>query len=263
MIKRNTFVKVAVGITYLTMVIVNALANILPINGVNTGQVSDAYPNLFAPAPITFSIWGVIYFLLAAYTLYQFGFFQKNKDKKTNELLEKIGIFFIISSLANILWIFSWHYNLIGITLFFMAAILYSLIKIADLLNKERFTSEKKFFIAAPFSIYFGWITVATIANITTFLVSIGWNGFGVSDDVWTVIILLIGATIGIIRTLKDNNIFYGSVLVWAYIGIFIKHTSIDGFAGQYKSIITTVLICLILFLITNGFLLFKKDNLK
>jgi hypothetical protein len=98
----------------------------------------------------------------------------------------------------------------------------------------------------APFSVYFGWITVAAIANITVFLVSIGWNGFGVADYVWTSVIVLVGAVIGILRMRKDRNVVYGLVLVWAYLGILLKHVSSDGFGGQYPSIIATVIACLI-----------------
>lgn len=102
--KTRKLMKVLVLITYLGIVIVNALANILPINGVNTGQVSDSYPNLFAPTGLTFAIWGPIYLLLACYSVYQLGFFQKDKNKIKAELLNKVGILFSISSIANMIW---------------------------------------------------------------------------------------------------------------------------------------------------------------
>ena len=258
---KSLIVNILVGITYLAMVIVNALANILPINGVSTGQVSDSYTNLFAPSGFTFSIWGLIYLLLAVFTLYQFGLFRDKKSKKPSDLIEKVGVYFIITSLANIFWIFSWHYRLMGVTLIFMLVILIFLIKIADLLNKEKLDSKEKFFMLVPFSVYFGWITVATIANATVFLVSIGWNGFGINESTWTVIVLLAGLAIGIARLLKDKNIAYGLVLVWAYFGIYIKHTSLDGFGGMYGGVITTVVICILVFLAANGFLFLKKGS--
>ena len=142
-----------------------------------------------------------------------------------------------------------------------MLVILIFLIKIADLLNKEKLDSKEKFFMLVPFSVYFGWITVATIANVTVFLVSIGWNGFGINESTWTVIVLLAGLAIGIARLLKDKNIAYGLVLVWAYFGIYIKHTSLDGFGGMYSGVITTVVICILVFLAVNGFLFLKKGS--
>ncbi len=107
--KSTVIVKIVTGVAFLVMVVINALANILPINGVGTGEVSDALPDLFAPSALTFAIWGVIYLLLALFTLYQGGVFNKEYDAKKNEMLKKISILFIISSLANSIWIFAWH----------------------------------------------------------------------------------------------------------------------------------------------------------
>ncbi len=142
-----------------------------------------------------------------------------------------------------------------------MSVLLISLIKIADFINKNQFTSVEKLFIKAPFSVYFGWITVATIANITVFLVSVGWNGFGIAESVWTSIILVVGALIGILRMTKDKNIAYGLVLVWAYLGILLKHTSVTGFNGQYSSIIATVVVCVLLFVFSLGIILYKHQK--
>jgi hypothetical protein len=129
-----------------------------------------------------------------------------------------------------------------------MAALLFFLIKIADILRNEQLTLQDKLFVHTPFSVYFGWITVAAIANATVFLVSIGWNGFGMADHVWTSIIVLIGAGIGILRMIKDKNVVYGLVLIWAYLGILIKHVSDTGFGGQYMSVIVTVIVSMALF---------------
>jgi hypothetical protein len=252
---KNTFIKILVFISYIAMVFVNFLANSLPINNRSTGVISDAYPNLFAPAGPAFSIWGLIYLLLGAYVLYQF----INKDKKIEVLFKKINPLFIATSIANICWIFAWHYDYIGLSVLVMGMLLILLIKIADIINIEQFKPIDKLFIYAPFSIYFGWITVASIANITVFLVSIGWNGFGIADFVWTSIILIVGALIGILRMHKDKNILYGFVLVWAYIWILFKHISLDGFNSQYISIIATIIICLFFFLLFIRRIFYKK----
>lgn len=252
---KNITIKIITSIAYLAMVLVNALANSLPINNRSTGAISDAYPNLFAPAGPAFSIWGLIYLLLGAYVLYQF----MKKDQKTDILLKKINPLFITTSLANISWIFAWHYDLIGLSVLIMATLLFLLIRIADIIRTKQFTSIEKLFIWAPFSIYFGWITVASIANITVFLVSIGWNRFGIADFVWTSIILLVGALIGILRMNQDKNIAYGMVLVWAYSWILFKHVSASGFDRQYPSVIVTVIVCLTAFLYYVGRILYKK----
>jgi hypothetical protein len=252
---KNISIKIFVAVTYIAMVVMNFLANGLPINNRGTGEISDAYPNLFAPAGPAFSIWGLIYLLLGIYVIYQF----VKKDQKTEEVIQKINPFFIATSLANISWIFAWHYDYIAISVAIMAVLLILLIKIADIIRLGNFTTIEKVSIWEPFSIYFGWITVASIANITVFLVSIGWNGFGLEDFVWTSIILLIGALIGILRMNKDKNIAYGLVLVWAYSWILFKHLSLSGFDGQYQSIITTAIVCLAFFLFSIGRLIYKR----
>jgi len=256
---KNLFIRIITATTYIAMVVVNFLANSLPINNRSTGVISDAYPNLFAPAGLTFSIWGLIYLLLAGYVFYQFIFFEKEGTPQKERLLKRINILFIITSLANISWIFAWHYDFIGMSVFIMALLLILLIKINNITHAEQFTLQEKILISIPFSVYFGWITVAAIANITVFLVSIGWNGFGIIDYVWTSIILLVGALIGVLRMCKDKNIAYGLVFVWAYLGILLKHLSVSGFNGQYPSIITTVIACLILFIFFIVRIFYKK----
>jgi hypothetical protein len=251
----NLLVKIFAAVFYVAMVVVNFLANGLPINNRSTGEISDAYFNLFAPAGITFSIWGLIYLLLGGYVIYQF----KKTTQEREGLLKKINFLFIATSLANILWIFSWHYDYIGLSVVLMLALLTLLIQITNLLRSEQFTSGEKLFIKTPFSVYFGWITVATIANITVFLVSVDWKGFGIADFIWTSVILFVGALIGIARLQKDKNIAYGLVLIWAYLGILFKHISASGFDGKYPSVIVTASLCVILFVFFVGKIIFKK----
>ncbi len=257
-------ISVLVVITFIAMIVVNALANLLPINGVDTGGVSDAYQNLFAPAALTFAIWGLIYLLLAGFTFYQLGIINKN-DSINKALLNKVGIVFSISSIANALWIFSWHYKIIYLSMGLMAIILVCLIIIVNAIRKENLTNQltnkEKVFVKLPFSIYFGWITVATIANMTTLLVGIGWNGFGISETIWTVIVIAVGAVIGILTIMRNKDYAYGLVIIWAYIGILIKHMSSSGFAGMYPAVITTVIIALALVVVADVFTIVKKAH--
>jgi len=260
-IQSRNSMKIITSITYLLMVITNALANILPINGVNTGQVSDSYQNLFAPAGLTFSIWGLIYVLLALYTLYQIGLFQGDKKTVKFDLLSKINILFSVSSIANVLWIFAWHYFLIPLSLFLIVVILICLIRINQMTSQEKFTSKEKMLIRIPFSVYFGWITVATIANATTLLVDFGWKGFGISESIWAVLVIIIGMLIGSVTLFKNRDIAYGLVLIWAYLGIYIKHSSMSGFSNQYPAVMYTVITCIAIFAITILYLLFSKKK--
>jgi hypothetical protein len=247
------------AVLYVGMVAVNYLAGIGRINNVGTGAVSDAYQNLFTPAGYAFSIWGLIYLLLGAYTVYQFIAVRKNKEKEG--LFADLGKYFIATSLLNIAWIFAWHSFQIVLTVILMLGLLYCLVRIADRLRKEKFSVKEKILVRLPFSIYFGWISVATIANVTILLVSIGWDRFGLAEEFWTVAILLVGVAIGIWRMFHDKNLPYGLVFVWAYAAILSKHVSSGGFNSLYPAIIWTLAGCLVFLAAAGGLLLFRKKS--
>lgn len=241
--------------TFFIMVALNALANILPINGKNTGEISDSYTNLFAPAGITFSIWGVIYLLLLVFTIFYVSqFFTKDETKM--KYLSLIGLVFGVSSVANSLWILAWHYEFIGISLILMLVILVSLIVINLRIRKSDNTILHSLCIRWPFTIYFAWITVATIANITTFLVRIQWERFGLSEVFWTDLILLVGAVIGGVCVLYFKSMSYGLVIIWAYVGILIKHTSTDGFGSAYLTVIIAAILGIAIIIMSEVFIL-------
>jgi len=259
--KNSGILKALTALTFLLMVGVNGLANALPINGLQTGQVSDSYPNLFAPAGVTFAIWGLIYVLLAFYTLYQLGLFRENGASAPDYNEDRIRVIFVLSSLCNTAWIFSWHYRLISLSLILISGILICLIQINLALTDSTLTGRERFFVRLPFSVYFGWITVATIANATTLLVDLGWDGFGLSESTWTVVILLTGMLIGVTTMFRNRNAAYGLVLIWAYGGIWLKHTSGNGFSGQYTAVIYTVLLCIVVYAASEIYLFLKQSK--
>lgn len=232
-----------VGAAFIAMVVINGLANILPIAGIKTGEVSDSYPNLFAPSGFTFSIWGVIYSLLILYTIYQLGVISIKKSTLKTEKIDEINKYFLASSFLNIVWIFAWHYRQIGLSTLLIIAILYCLIRINQLANQPNLTKAEHWLIKVPFGVYFGWITVATIANITTWLVDLGWGGFGLSEGFWTVAILIIGAIITMVTMFRNSNWAYGAVVVWAYIGILAKHLSTEGWNGEWPFVLASLYI--------------------
>ena len=239
---RHLPLKIAVAVFFAGMVIVNALASILPINGQDTGAISDAYPNLFAPAGITFAIWRLIYLLLALFTVFQFF---TPVSQVSQDRLTRLQILFIISSAANIAWIFSWHYMQIGLSLIFMLIILLTLILSDRQVSKQPLKLKEKLCLKLPFSVYFGWISVATVANVTTLLVDIGWDGAGLPDHLWMVLIIIIATLIALSVVTSRLNWAYGAVFVWAYIGILIKHLDPAIHNAQYIYVIITVSVSL------------------
>jgi hypothetical protein len=250
-------VKALVVITYLAMVVTNYLANALPLNGRNTGDVSEAYPSLFTPAGITFSIWGVIYLLLAAHVLYQLGLFRDQPESaEQTALLNRVGVLFSVSSVANTAWVFAWHYDLIPLSAVLIATILVCLALIVSTLRKANLAGRQRWLIGVPFSVYFGWTTVAVVANITVLLVSLRWDGFGLSDSTWAAAMVLVAMGIGTFTMIRNRDIAYGLVLIWAYAGILLRQTSADDLDGRYPQIIAAVIASLVIFVMAEAAIL-------
>jgi hypothetical protein len=238
-------------IAVILTIIVNGVANLLPIGGKNTGELSDNIPNLFVPAGITFAIWGIIYVLIILFAIYLAKDIFK-KEKTTKPFLEKISFLFILASLANIIWIFLWHYEQIVLSLLAMILLFFSLLMIYLRLNIgiEKVSMREKLFIHVPISVYIGWITVATIANVTAVLVTIGWDGFGISEQIWTILIIIVSAIITILILVTRKDYAYSAVIVWALIGIYIKRAADDPVYGIQSQIAYTALIALLVILV-------------
>jgi hypothetical protein len=207
-------------IAYILMIITNTLANTLPINNINTGEVSYKYPNLFQPTGMTFSIWGIIYTLLIIYLISRFMSLGIDHSSDTNNLYIKINIIFGISSLLNIAWLFAWHYDKMILSTIIMIGLLVSLIVIA------KWTIGEDLLTRASFSVYLAWISIATIANITILLVKLGVPNFTESAILTTSIMLIIGLVISSLWIIKESDYIYGVVIIWAYLGILIRHLS-------------------------------------
>jgi hypothetical protein len=193
------------------MIVMNYLANALPLNGKTTGALSDSFPNLFVPAGITFSIWGVIYLLLLAFCVAQF-------TSSGQAVVSRIGWLFAVTCIFNAIWIVTWHYGRLPLSVFIMLGLLVSLIWINIIVKDLPYG-----LIKAAFGIYLGWICIATIANVTALLVTNNWSGFGLSEETWTVIMILAGALITSLTLWRLDNPFIGLSVVWAFAGIMIK----------------------------------------
>jgi hypothetical protein len=223
---------ILVALLFLATLVVNALANILPINGRTTGEVSDALPNLFVPAGLTFSIWGLIYLLLAgAVTAGVLEAFRKDRAPAWGAIDYTV---IAVNLAANCGWILAWHYGQVGRSLVLMLVILASLV----FLEERRYAAPKteaqapgllrRFFLSTPLNVYLGWICVATIANATALLVSSGWEGFGLDPRAWTVVVIAAGLAVGLVLAFARKAVAAPLVVVWAYAGIVIKRVEVD-----------------------------------
>lgn len=201
-------------------IFVNYLANALPINNRPTGAISDSFPVRFTPAGYVFSIWGLIYLGLLIYAIYQ-----ALPSQRTNPRQRAIGWLFIVSCLANSSWIFAWHYGLYPLSLLIMLVLLGSLIAIYARLyaSFKGASAAERWTTHVPFRVYLGWITVATIANATIVLYDLGWQGAPLGAANWAALLIVVGTLIGLFFALRLRDVAYTLVLVWAFLGIYVK----------------------------------------
>ncbi|WP_040718398.1 tryptophan-rich sensory protein [Paenibacillus daejeonensis] len=204
----------------IAVLVVNTLANTLPIAGKTTGELSDQYPVLITPAGYVFSIWSLIYVLLIGFIIYQAMPRTMNRDS-----VQRVGIWFLLTCLFNCTWIIVWHYELLPVSVGVMLALLLSLIVLYTRIrtSSEPKTLGERIFVYLPFSIYMGWISVATIVNITVLLYDAGWEGFGLGDTTWTVILIVIAVALAAIIGYRFTDAAFMLVFVWALIGIGVK----------------------------------------
>ena len=212
-----------VVVALLATIAVNGLANALPLNGQGTGEISDRFQVFFVPAGYVFAIWGLIYLALIAYAVYQ-----ALPAQRSNPRLARIGYLFVASCAANIVWLFLWHYNQFPLTLLAMLALLGTLITIYLRLGigKTSVPAAERWLAHVPFSIYLGWVTVATIANATSLLDFLKWNGWGIAPEAWTVVMLAAAGIIATLISFTRRDAAYLLVLVWAISGIAVKHAA-------------------------------------
>jgi hypothetical protein len=250
---KNTLRQISVVLTVLATLVVNALANILPINGLNTGAISDRFHVYFVPAGYVFSIWGLIYLGLIVFAVYQC-----LPAQRDNPRLRASGWWISLGGLANISWIFLWHYEHFVLTLVAMLALLATLI-ITYLrlgIGRGKASAAETWMARLPFSIYLGWITVATVANITEVLDFVKWDGFGISPEIWMGIVLVAVLAITVLMNFTRRDIAYTLVILWALIGISVKQAGTPA-----VTIPTWICIGLVAVSLLLAFLLPKRSN--
>jgi benzodiazapine receptor len=210
-------------VAFLAMLVVNFLSTALPLNGLTPQMISDQFEIFFVPAGYAFSIWGLIYLGLTAFVIYQ-----ALPSQRENPRLRKIGYWFAVSCVANIAWLFLWHYGQFPLSLVVMATLLVSLIVIYLRLSTGRtaVSTAERWAVHVPFSVYLGWISVATIANATEVLDILSWGGWGIAPEIWAVIMLVIGTGLALAMSLLRGDAAYILVLVWAFAAIGVKQSA-------------------------------------
>lgn len=204
-------------VAFLGVVVVNALANALPIAGRNTGEISALYPTLFTPAGYVFSIWGVIYLALGAFVV--FGMLPGGRRH-----VARVGYAFALSCVFNMSWIVAWHHLRIGTSLLLMLGLLASLIVVYRRASSDSASPSagERWAMRFPFSLYLGWITVATVANVSVWLTDLGWRGAPLPERVWAALVVVVATGIGGLALWRERDVVFALVLVWALVGIAV-----------------------------------------
>jgi len=237
----STLLKLMNIIAFALTVVVNGLAGgTTVLGGKLTSEISDANPTLITPAGYVFSIWGVIYVLLGIFVV-----FQALPSQKTKSYQEKIGWLFVLSSLLNIAWLFLWQFEYLSLSVVLMFLLLATLIAIYLRLNvgKLEVPLREKLAVHVPFSVYLGWITIASIANVSVTLVSVGWDGFGISQETWATLILIVALLITLLVIATRKDVAYGLVIIWALVGIAVKQSGYSNIVmiAEASAIITAI----------------------
>lgn len=203
--------------------VINILASTLPLNGQNTGEISDRLPTYFTPAGYIFSIWFLIFVGWIAFAVYQ-----ALPAQKENPRLRRLGYVFALSGVFNAAWLFCWHYDQLALSVVVMLVLLGLLIASYLRLDvgKTPARGVEKWSVDVPMSIYLGWISVATVANISGWLYSIQWDGFGIAPQVWAVIMIVVATLLGALMTVLRRDSGYVFVLAWAFAGIGVKQAA-------------------------------------
>jgi hypothetical protein len=218
---KNRIIILANLFSLVAVIYVNYLATALPIAGRTPASVSDMFPTLFTPAGFTFAIWGIIYLLLISYAVYQLSFWQT-----ANPLyVQKVGYWFILSCFGNAGWLFAFHHLQIGWSMVLMLILLGSLLKIYLRLDIGRSPAKtaERWFGHLPFSVYMGWITVATIANTCILFTHLGWDGQPGGPVFWTLTVIVAAVAVALWLLFSRRDIAFAGVIIWALYGIFSK----------------------------------------
>jgi len=217
---KDTLRQIANTFSVVLALTVNILASTLPLNGQNTGEISDRFQVYFVPAGYVFAIWGIIYIGWIAFVVYQF-----LPTQKENPRLQNLGYLFALSGVFNAAWLFCWHYNQFGLSVIVMLALLATLIGSYLKLDVGRASASaaERWCVDIPFSVYLGWITVATVANVTSYLYSINWSGFGIPAQAWAAIMIAVASLLGLLMALTRRDSGYLFVLAWSFVGIALK----------------------------------------
>lgn len=236
----------------LLVIFVNYVSQAVRINETTIGEVSNKYFNLFTPASYAFAIWGLIFAALLAYGIYQVKIAYLNQDP--DPFIEDSGHWFALANLLNCVWVFVFAYEFTGLSVVVMLGILYSLVRV--LLQTQMairpVSTATYVFGWLPIGVYTGWITVATVANVSAYLAKLNWSGGFLSPVAWTITMILVATFVYLVMVYRRHTLGFASVGVWALLAIYVRHQE------GYPFIAQTAFVCALTLLVTVFWGVFK-----
>jgi hypothetical protein len=236
---------------FLVTVLVNALASTGALNGKSTGEISDRYATLVTPAGYVFAVWSVIYILLAVFVV-----FQALPSQRGKAFQREVGVLFVLGSVFNVVWIFLWQYEFITLSVLPMFALLATLVATYLRLNigKSNVLMKEKLSVHLPFSVYLGWITIASIADVAASLVSVNWDGFGLSDVTWAIVVIVVALATTSLVVFTRRDVAYGLVIMWALVGIAVKQSGNQSIVTATEISAVVMAVALVLSILISRF---------
>lgn len=225
------------GLFFIVTLAINTLGAIGLISGLSQKQISDKYVTLITPSPATFSIWSIIYtFLLIAVIV----MIARKNDPYYQKAADQITVLFRISCILNIAWIVAFSYVQVELSVLFILGFVITLSLICQKLLKIQ--DKKRWLLPLSFGIYTGWLFIAAVVNIAAALIKLKWNGFGIANDIWAMMILIVAVLLIIFVLSKNRNAVFPLPVAWAYWGIYQFLTAPEGFKGEFGLLQTTAL---------------------
>lgn len=240
-------------VSLLATIILNYLFNSGVMNGVTMKTISDKYYNFFTPAGYTFGIWGIIYLLLCTHIIYTIYLYRKKDDTL---IITSVGKLFAVSNIVNMLWVYFWLNDFIGICVILMVLLLCMLLSILIRIQSvKRTVSYRNLFISCPFALYAGWVSVALIANTCALLTKLNWDGWILSETLWTILLIIIAGLISIYVSWKYNAAAYGMAVLWGIGGV-----TANNFENDFNITATGIVTCIAILSVCLYILTTKVD---
>lgn len=242
------------GLFLVVTLFINTLGALGVLNGLSQKEISDMYITLITPSPSTFSIWSLIYALLIISIIVMI---VKKKDLYYQSAVDELSGLFRISCLFNMAWIVTFSFVLIELSVILILGLAITLSLIC--LRLKKMQEGKRFLLPITFGLYTGWLFIASVVNVSSALVKMNWNGFGISVEIWSIITLIVAVILIFIVMKTNSNVAFPLPIAWAYWGIYKVLVAPEGFNGEYGGLQITIIAGIVVLILMAAMQLYQN----